>query len=330
MLRKTKQNKEPKDNKITNKSKRLKLIFGGKIGKIGIIFVLFALIIIGSLVSPDFLSTGNFINIFRQNSFVLIIACGITMLIISGQTDLSAGAVSAFGGVVAIDVFMKTNSFFLAFLSAILIGIICGSINGLVATKFNVPPFITTLATSTAIRGATLLYTGGKNIYNIGNIAVLGKGAIPIYFSLIICLISWFILNKTKYGRHLYAVGGNADVALASGIKTHKTRITAYIVCSSLAAISGVLLMGRLNSAMPVAASGYEFEAIIGAIIGGTSFSGGIGNIGGSIIGVLIVGIINNILNLLGIHSYIHQIIKGLIIALAVIYDINMRNRKTS
>ena len=302
----------------------------GKSSGLGIIFILVLLIALGSLISPDFLNAGNLMNILRQNSFIVIISCGITMLIISGQTDLSAGAVCAFGGVVAVDIFMKTNSVILAFLSAIVVGILCGAINGFVTTKFNVPPFITTLATSTSVRGATLLYTGGKNLYNIGEIANFGKGSIPIYFSLVICIISSFVLKKTMYGRHLYAVGGNADVALASGIDPHRVRIIAYIICSTSATISGLLLMGRLNSAMPVAAVGYEFEAIIGAIIGGTSFSGGIGNIGGSVIGVLIVGVINNILNLLGIHSYIHQIIKGFIIALAVVYDINMRNRKTS
>ena len=306
--------------------KKLKKI----IGNFGIFFVLILLLIIGSFATPSFLTMTNIMNVFRQNSFIILMSCGITMLIISGQTDLSAGAVCAFGGCVGIDIYIKTGSFILAFLSAILVGVVCGAINGIIATKFNVPSFIATLAMQIAARGAVLLYTGGQNIYNIGDIGQFGKGATPIYFAGVVCFLTWFVLSKTRYGRYLYAVGGNAEVALASGVKAEMIRIDAYIVCSAISAFTGVLLMGRLNSASPIAANGYEFEAIIGAIIGGTSFHGGIGNIGGSIVGCLIVGFINNILNLLGIQSYIHQVIKGFIIAFAVTYDINMRNRKSN
>ena len=294
----------------------------------GIVFVLLVMCTIGAIASPVFLTFQNLTNIVRQNSVVMIIACGITMIIISGHTDLSAGAVCTFGGCVGVDIFLKTGSVVVTFLAAVAVGVACGAVNGILATKFHLPAFIATLAMQIAAKGAVLLYTGGKPIYNIGTIGQFGKGYTPILIMFAFVVVTWVLLSKTRYGRYVYAIGGNEEVAMASGIRTQRIRMVTYMLCSGFTAFAGVLLMGRLNCGSPIAADGFEFEAIIGTIVGGTSFSGGIGNIWGTVVGCLIMGVINNILNLLGVQSYIHQIIKGCLIAAAVIYDLNMRNRK--
>lgn len=299
------------------------------VNRFGILLVLVLLCVVGALTTDKFLTWDNLMNILRQNSFTMIVACGITMVIICGKTDLSAGAVCCIGGTIGVDFYIKTGSIAIAFVVAVVIGLICGFANGYMVAALNVPAFIATLATQIVCRGAVLMYTGGWPIYNLGGITVLGKGYWPIIFILIFFSVTWIILNRTRLGRHMYATGGNEDVAIASGIKTKRLLISTFMMCSAFAAFAGVLLMCRLSSASPTAAEGLEFEAIIGTIIGGTSFSGGIGTIGGSMIGCLIMGVINNILNLLGVQSYIHQVIKGLLIAVAVIYDINARNKKS-
>lgn len=312
-----------------NTANKGKLTFKTVMNKFGIVFALIALLAVGAIALPEtFPTLENLMNVLRQNSFTMIIACGITMIIICGKTDLSAGAVCCLGGCIGVDFYIKTGSVSAAFGMAIAVGLIAGFCNGAMVALFNLPAFIATLATQIICKGVVLIYTGGWPIYNLGNITVLGKGYWPIVFIVIFLAITWFILNRTRYGRHIYATGGNAEVATASGIKTKRVLISTFMLCSVFSSIAGVLLMCRLTSAAPTAASGLEFEAIIGAIVGGTSFSGGIGTIGGTMVGCLIMGLINNILNLLGVQSYYHQVIRGLLIAFTVIYDINMKNKK--
>ena len=247
--------------------------------------------------------------------------------------DLSNGAVLALAGLLSVSVFKMTGSLLLAFLVAIIVAVICNIINGLMVTKFKTPPFIATLAMMAMARGAALLYTNGQNIYQIGDYTVFGQGSIfgiptPIIFLIVIGLFTWYILKHTRLGRSLYAIGGNEEAAVASGVNINKNKMKAYIINGVFVGIAGVIFMSRVNAGLPNGGQGFEFEALTSSIIGGTSFSGGIGTAGGTVIGAFIVGTLNNIMNLSAVNSYLQQIIRGAIIALAVIYDTYSKNMK--
>ncbi len=307
------------------------------------IYILFAAIfIISSFASPAFLKVSNLINILRQTAVYAIIAFPITMLIISGVTDLSPGSVAAFTGVAGIVMYVDLTTKMgmapvwagiLAVAYSIILGAIIGYVNGLIITKFKVPAFMATLAMMTSIRGAALLYTGGNVIYQIGDIAILGRGnilgvPIPVWIMLILFVVFAVLLKKTMYGRYIYAIGGNEEAAVASGINVNKIRHISYVIQGAMGGLAGILLMCRLNTGQPTAGEGYEFDAITGAVLGGTSFTGGEGTMFGTLIGILIVGMINNIFNLLSVQSYYHQILKGVLIVVAVIIDMKGKNSK--
>src|SRR6185312_12603743 len=222
------------------------------------------------------------------------------------------------------------HSILVAVVIAVAVGVMTGLTSGYVVTKFRVPSFIMTLAMMTIARGLTYIYTKGFPIYDIGGINYLGKGSllgipIPVVVMLALAAFSAILLKKTRYGRYLYAIGGSEDAAVAAGIKVRRIKILAFVACGVFSAIGGVLLMARLNSGQPAAGVGYEFDAITGAVIGGTSFTGGVGTILGTLTGSLIVGVINNVLNLLSVPSYYQQVLKGLIIVIAVVLDLRTR-----
>ena len=295
-----------------------------------IIIVLIVLCSISALFTPTFLSSENLTNILRQVSVITIIAFGETMLIIAGMVDLAPGSVAALAGCVAIGTYLATDSILLAILSAVLIGAATGVTSGFVVTKYRVPSFIMTLAMMTVARGLVFIYTKGFPIYNIGAISYLGKGdllgvPIPVLVMLALAVFSAVLLSKTRFGRYLYAIGGSEDAAVAAGIKVRRVKILAFVMCGVFSGIGGLLLMARLNSGQPAAGVGYEFDAITGAIIGGTSFTGGVGTISGTLAGCLIVGVINNVLNLLSVPSYYQQVVKGVIIVVAVVFDLRTR-----
>lgn len=301
----------------------------------GILLVLIALFIISSLINKNFLSVRNLTNISRQISITTILAFGQTILIIAGMLDLSCGSVLALSGLLSVSVYKQTGSLLLAFLVAIAIAVICNFLNGLMVTKFKTPPFIATLAMLTMARGAALLYTNGQNIYQIGNYTFFGQGSIwviptPIIFFFLAGVATWYILTHTRLGRSLYAIGGNEEAAVASGINVNKRKMQAYLVNGVMVGIAGVLFMSRVNAGLPNGAVGYEFEALTSAVIGGASFSGGIGTAGGTVIGAFIVGILNNMMNLAGLNAYLQQVIRGAIIALAVIYDMHAKEMRTT
>jgi len=298
--------------------------------KYGIYLVLIAMFALSSIISPVFLSVNNIANISRQISIITIIAFGATILIISGQLDLSAGSVLALAGVLSVAVYKASGSLVLAMVIGLAIGILCNFLNGIMVTRFGTPPFIATLAMQTVARGVVLLYTNGQNIYQIGDYIVFGQGSIgniptPIFFMVFIMMITWYLLRHTRLGRSLYAVGGNMEAARASGINITNTKMKAYIINGMFVGLAGVLFMSRVNAGLPNAGIGAEFEGMTSAIIGGTSFSGGIGSAGGTMIGAFIMGILNNIMNLMRVESYVQQVIRGAIIALAVIYDIRSK-----
>jgi inositol transport system permease protein len=295
-----------------------------------IIIVLLVICGISACLTPTFLNGENLTNIMRQVSIITIIAFGETMLIIAGMVDLAPGSVAALAGCIGIGTYLATHSVLVAVISATAVGVITGLISGFVVTKFRVPSFIMTLAMMTMARGVTFIYTKGFPIYDIGAINYLGKGnllgaPIPVVVMLALAMFSALLLNKTRYGRYLYAIGGSEDAAVAAGIKVRRIKILAFITCGVFSAIGGLLLMARLNSGQPAAGVGYEFDAITGAIIGGTSFTGGVGTILGTLAGSLIVGVINNVLNLLSVPSYYQQVLKGLIIVVAVVLDLRTR-----
>ena len=303
--------------------------------KYSIYLVLVAMLIVCSLLSDAFLSAKNLSNISRQISITTIISFGMTMLIIAGLIDLAAGSVMALAGIFAVASYKATGSLIAGMLAGIAVGIGCNLISGLIVTRFKTPPFIATLAMMTSARGAALYYTNGQNIYQLKEFTVFGQGDIlgvptPVIFMLCMALFTWYVLNYTRFGRHLYAIGGNEEAARASGIRVNATKMWAYAISGAFVGLSGVLFMSRVNAGLPNAGIGFEFDAMTASIIGGTSFSGGIGTATGTLVGAFIMGFLNNIMNLLGIQSYVQQIIKGGIIAIAVAYDVMSKNRKTA
>ena len=303
------------------------------VSKYSIFIILVGAFLISTLLNRNFLSFANLSNILKQNSIVAILAFGETMLIIAGLIDLANGAVLALAGVLSVAVYKATQSLPLACVVGLGVGILCNMLSGILTSLFKTPPFIATLAVMTMARGLALLYTSGQSIYQIGNFVVLGQGTlfsipIPIIFMVLILVLTWYILNNTRLGRSLYAIGGNEEAANASGIQVSRSKFVVFIINGVFVGLAGILFMSRNNAGLPAGAQGYEFEALTAAVIGGTSFSGGIGTAMGTLAGAFIVGILNNIMNLLGVNSYIQQIIKGVIIALAVIMDIRAKHNR--
>ena len=311
----------------------IKKIYSEMMSKYSIYFILLIMIIVSSLLNSNFLTFANFSNISSQLAVTTILACGATMLIISGMIDLSCGSVLALAGVLSVASYKATNNMILAILVAIVIGVICNLINGIMITRFKVPPFIATLAMLTMARGAALKYTAGQNIYQIGDYTILGQGTLPggipisVLFLILFVVITWYILTHKKLGRALYAIGGNEEAAIASGINVNRSKIEVFIINGIFVGFAGVLFMSRNNVGLPNGAVSYELKALTAAVIGGTSFSGGLGTAQGTIAGAFIVGFLDNIMTLIGVDSYIQQIIRGAIIAIAVIYDLYSKNK---
>ena len=311
----------------------IKKLYGYIMNKYSIYFVLFIMIIVCSFLNSNFLTFSNLSNISSQLAVTTILACGATMLIISGMIDLSCGSVLALAGVLSVASYKSTNNMILAIFVAIVIGIICNLINAIMITKFKVPPFIATLSMLTMARGAALKYTAGQNIYQIGNYTILGQGTLPggipiaVIFLILFVIITWYILTHKKLGRALYAIGGNEEAAVASGINVDKSKIYVFIINGIFVGFAGVLFMSRNNVGLPNGAVSYELKALTAAVIGGTSFSGGLGTAQGTVAGAFIVGFLDNIMTLIGVDSYIQQIIRGAIIAIAVIYDLYSKNK---
>lgn len=315
--------------------------------KYSIFFVLIVMIFVSAMMNDNYFSPGNLTNIARQLAVSTILAYGEMLLIISGQLDLSAGAVLALSGVVSVSVFKTTGSLLLAVLVAVGIAVICNIINAFFVANCKMPAFIVTLAMTMAARGLALIYTDGQNILQIGNYSIFGQGSlndipflsgfdflenfpISILVMILITIVVWYILNHTTFGRSLYAIGGNEEAAVASGINVVKSKYKAFIINGILVGIAGVLFMSRVNAGLPNGAVGYEMEGLTAAIVGGTSFSGGIGTTSGTLIGSFIIGCLNNIMNLQGVDSYIQEVTKGGIIVAAVLYDLKFKNRKSS
>lgn len=306
---------------------KLKAILSKYQSVIGLI--IFSIII--SFLSDRFMTGSNIFNIFRQTSYNAIIAVGMTFVILTGGIDLSVGSTFAFSGAIAAFLVGSGYNPYIAMLAALVVGAGVGVTNGIVITKGKLQPFIVTLATMTIFRGVTLVFTDGKPISagyekNAEIFSKIGNGYTfgvpnPILIMFLIVAIGYFILRHTTIGRYVYAIGGNEEAAKLSGINVHRIKIFVYGISGLLAALAGIIITSRLSSAPPTAGTGYELDAIAAVVLGGTSLAGGIGSILGTIVGALIIGILNNALNLLDVTSYYQLLVKGLVILVAVLLD---------
>lgn len=304
---------------------------------IGIIIAFLAMcifLVVFPTTRTTFLTSKNVFNILRQNAANLFLATGMTMVIILGGIELSVGSVIALSGVVTAGCVVNFGlPEIVAFLIGIAVGAVVGMANGFVICKTEIPPFIVTLASMNITKGIALVLTGGSPIRCMTDtFKFLGAGYVgPIPTSailmLIIFVIASLIINRTQLGRHIYAVGGNAQAAKFSGINVQRVKFIVYTYTGIMSGIAGVVVASKLYSGQPTAGDGAEMDAIAAVVVGGTSMSGGSGRLGGTLIGVLIIGVLNNGLNLMGVDSNWQYIVKGLVILLAVYVDF-LRNKK--
>lgn len=291
------------------------------------ITVLVVILIIATFLSEAFLTVDNILNVVRQVSITAIIAAGMTFVILTAGIDLSVGSILAVAGALSATVAVKTGSVFLAVIVALGVGAFFGWFNGMFITKGSIPPFITTLATMVLARGCVLVYTNGSPIatksdsYNF-----IGKGYIlgipfPVIVLILLYIVCHIILKYTKFGRSVFSLGGNREATRLSGINISRVEILVYTISGLLAGLTGIILTARLGSAQPTAGEGYELDAIASVILGGTSLAGGQGAIFTTVIGAMILGVLDNILVLMNVNPFASNIVKGIVILLAVLVD---------
>lgn len=291
--------------------------------------LLFSLII--SIINPRFLSVPNILNILKQTSINSVIAAGMTFVILTGGIDLSVGSILAITGAIVATLISGGMNVFLAVIIGIIIGAGAGVLNGFIISKGKVQPFIATLATMTLLRGYTLVFTDGKPISTgtsksadifskIGSGYFLGI-PIPVYIMIFVFALSYYILKHTPIGRYVFALGGNEEATKLSGININRIKLYVYGISGALSALAGIIITARLSSAQPQAGSGYELDAIAAVVLGGTSLAGGYGSVLGTVVGALIIGILNNALNLMDVSSYYQLLAKGFVILIAVLLD---------
>lgn len=301
--------------------------------KYGIVLIMIILFVISAVINRNFLKPQNLLNILKQISVVTIIACGETMLIVSGMIDLSAGFLCTTAACFSAGLLAATGNMPAAVLLGILIGSVCGWINGFLVTYFKLQPFIATLAMTNVLQGIVQIYTNGQTIGGVEKARWLGQGSVlgipvPVIIMFVMVALIAILMKKTKFGTSIYAIGGSENAAIASAINTGRTKRLIFTLSGALVGLSGVVLMARLMAGMPSVGEGYEFDAITAVVVGGTSFLGGIGTVTGALVGSVIVGLINNILNLLHVSTQYQLIVKGVLIAVAVIIDIKTKERK--
>jgi len=305
--------------------------------KIGILIALIALIAFFAFLpstSNVFLTSNNVLNILRQASTNLYVALAMTMVIILGGIDLSVGSIIALSGVITGGL-VAYNGFpvYVGVIGGLVVGLVFGAFNGLVISKTTIPAFIVTLATMNIGRGLAYIYTGGAPIrivsdeFNFIGAGYIGSIPTPVIYLIVLIIVAMYIMNRSKMGRHIYAVGGNPQAAKFSGISNAKVVFFVHVFSGLMAAISGVVLASRMFSGQPTAGEGAEMDAIAAVVVGGTSMSGGRGTIGGTIIGGLIIAVLNNGLNLMNVNSFWQLVVKGVVILVAVYVDY-IRNRK--
>lgn len=316
---------------------------GTFIGEYGAFIALVLLVIVISCVSPEFRTTSNFLNLLRQASFNGLIAFGMTCVILSDGIDLSVGSTFALSAIICAELIINGVPAGLAIVIALLVGTLLGALSGVLVTVGRLQPFIATLITMTGYRGLALIITNGKPISRLASsiesesgsflFKVLGKGnlvfgpnemfsiPIPAIILVIALVVFYFVLHHTTFGRKIYATGSNIKCANLVGVNTTKTKIAVYAISGFMSALAGLIMISRVDSAQPTLGEGYELDAIAAVALGGTSMSGGRGKIVGTIAGVLIIAVLNNGLNILGVSTYYQEVIKAIVILVAVLSD---------
>lgn len=295
------------------------------------LIALLLLVIVVSFLNPNFFTVGNLFNILRQTSVNAIIAVGMTLVILTAGIDLSVGSVLALSGAFAATMIALEVPVMIAVPVALLAGALLGAVSGVIIAKGKVQAFIATLVTMTLLRGVTMVYTDGRPI-SVGftdtadAFAWFGTGyvlgiPVPVWLMVVVFAGAWYLLTQTRFGRYVYALGGNESATRLSGINVDRVKIGVYAICGLLSALAGIIVTSRLSSAQPTAGMGYELDAIAAVVLGGTSLMGGKGKIMGTLIGALIIGFLNNALNLLDVSSYYQMIAKAIVILAAVLVD---------
>ena len=306
----------------------VKIYFKENLGIIVAFLVLCVFLSVFPKTSGSFFTRQNIFNVLRQISTNLFLACGMTMVIILGGIDLSVGSIIALSGCISAGCVARYNlPLPIALLMGLLVGLLVGMFNGAVISKTTIPAFIVTLATMNIAKGLAYVYTGGSPVRVVTKEwQFLGAGYVgifptPVVILVIVLIITAIIMNKTKMGRHMYAVGGNQQAAEFSGIKVEKVKFFVHAFSGLMAGLAGIVLASRMYSGQPTAGDGAEMDAIAAVVVGGTSMAGGSGKIGGTIIGGLIIGVLNNGLNLLNVNSFWQYVVKGVVILLSVFLD---------
>jgi ribose/xylose/arabinose/galactoside ABC-type transport system permease subunit len=301
----------------------------------GISFVMILMMVILAVVSPTFRTSGNVMSILLQVSINGILALGMVFVITAGGIDLSIGSMLALTSAMIGVVLAKTGNVFLACALSIMATSFFGFLNGLLVAQFKMFPFVVTLATQLVIRGIAYIVSGGysqslasSTFMKIGQSRVFGIIPFPVIILLVVAVIAYIILHNTKLGRYIYAVGGNINAATASGVNVYWTQIKSFVISGVCCGIAGIIMTSRINAAQPNIGVGYETDAIAACVIGGTSFAGGVATIPGTVIGIIIIGLIYNGMNLIGISTYWQTITKGLLIIGAVMIDMFMNKRR--
>ncbi len=306
--------------------------FGGFLLEHGIIVTFVLLCVALSIASPWFLTRPNIMNVLRQTSINGVLAIGMTFVILTGGIDLSVGSILAFGGVVGASLVSasfssQVYSSALAVVVALLSGLILGMVNGYFVSIWRMPAFVVTLGMLSVARGFTFIYTDGMPIPRLdASFVAIGQSVflgvpLPVWIFAIVAVLAWVVLHKTKFGRHVYATGGNEEAAIISGVNVRAVKFIVYSISGLLSALGGIILSARTTAGLPQAGQAYELDAIAAVVIGGTSLKGGQGLIRGTLIGVLIIGVVNNGLDLLGVSAYYQQVFKGAIIVGAILLD---------
>lgn len=300
-----------------------------KVQDMGALIALILLVIVIGVISPEFRTIDNFMSLMRQSSINGFIAFGMTCVILTDAIDLSVGSVLALSTALCAAAIKGGMPVALAMLMALVIGTVLGAVSGILVTKGRLQPFIATLITMTVYRGLTQIFMNGKPISGLGDSLLLkfvGRGAVfgipvPVILFIAVFILFTFLLGKTTFGRRIYATGSNATSAKLAGVNVNRTKLIAYAISGCMATLSGLILLSRMASTQPTLGTGYELDAIAAVALGGTSMSGGRGRIWGTFVGVLIIAVLNNGLNILGVSSYYQDVIKGIVILIAVLSD---------
>ena len=294
------------------------------------VIALIILMAVITIINSNFLTANNLLNLLLQVTSNALIAFGMTFVILTGGIDLSVGSILALSSALTAGLLGSGMPVTLAILISLILGCILGMMNGLLISYGKLAPFIVTLATMTIFRGATLVYTNGnpitKGLSDTFLFQFLGQGYIvgipfPVIIMFIVFIVLYVLLHKTAFGKSVYAIGGNEKAAYISGVKLNKVKIIIYSISGIMASISGLIITSRLSSAQPTAGASYEMDAIAAVVLGETSLSGGKGRILGTLIGALIIGVLNNGLNIIGVSAFWQQVVKGVVILIAVLID---------